>query len=155
MRLYRLSQQNNQNPILLSILLLGRLIHLVRTSDRFIYCLPLFMCMKISKKELLMANSAFGGSLRSGSSIDYALDKQKNKRLGFYKKLAYLVRAIIVDHPFTDGNKSTALYVGFVFAEKNKKHIDIDNFLHQIVTIAKKNITDIRQIEWRLKNAIK
>jgi len=111
--------------------------------------------MKISKKDLLRINMGFGGSLGSSSSIDYAIDMQQNKKLGPYKKLAYLWRAILVDHPFSDGNKRIAAFVAFAFADEHKKQVDRDLLLHQIVSIAKKNITDIRQIELRLKNAIR
>ncbi len=113
------------------------------------------MCMKISKKDLLRINHGFGGNLRSSSSIDYAIDKQINKKLGSYKKLAYLFRAILVDHPFSDGNKRTAAFFALAFAEENKKQVDRDLLLHHIISIAKKNIINIRQIEWRLKNAIR
>jgi prophage maintenance system killer protein len=110
--------------------------------------------MKISKKDLLRINEGFGGNLRSGSSLDYALDTQRNKRLGPYKKLAYLFRAILVDHPFSDGNKRTAAFVASVFAEEYVKIANRALLVHHIVSIAKQNITNIRQIEWRLKNAI-
>ncbi len=113
------------------------------------------MCMKIDKEDLLRINKGFLGGLRSDSSIEYAIDQQKNKKIGPYKKLAYLWRAILVDYPFTDGNKRTATFLAFVFAEKNKKQADKDLLLHHIVSIAKNNITDIRKIERRLKNAIK
>ncbi len=113
------------------------------------------MCMKISKEELLRINLGFGGNLRSGSSIDFALEKLKDNKLGPYKKLAYLIRAIIVDHPFSDGNKRTAMFFCFSFAEENNKYVDRELLLHQIISIAKKNIQNIRNIEWRLKNAIR
>jgi len=111
--------------------------------------------MEIGKKDLLRINHGFGGGLRSDSSIDFAIAKQKNKQLGPYKKLAYLWRAILVDHPFTDGNKRTATFVAFAFAEEEKKQVDRDLLLHHATAIAKKNITDIRKIERRLKNAIR
>ena len=113
------------------------------------------MCMKISKIDLLRINHGFGGNLRSSSSIDYAIDKQDNKKLGPYKRLAYLFRAILVDHPFSDGNKRIAAFIALAFAEENHKQVDRDLLLHHIVAIAKKNITNIRQIEWRLKTCIK
>lgn len=113
------------------------------------------MCMNISKKDLLSVNYGFRGNLRSGSSLDFALDKLENKRLGIYKKLAYLFRAILVDHPFSDGNKRTASFVAMSFADEFKKQIDKDLLLHHIVSIAKKNIHNIRNIEYRLKNAIR
>ena len=111
--------------------------------------------MKISKEELLRINKGFGGNLRSGSSLDYALDKLESKKLGPYKKAAYLLRAILVDHPFSDGNKRTAAYVALEFATEFNKEVNMDLLLHQIVSIAKQNIHDIKKIEWRLKNAIK
>ena len=111
--------------------------------------------MKIGKDELIRINNGFGGSLRNDASIDFAIDKQEDKKLGEYKKLAYLFRAILVDHPFTDGNKRTAAFVAYKFADECNKHIDEQLLTHQILSIAKENITNIRQIEWRLKNAIR
>lgn len=111
--------------------------------------------MKIDKEELLRVNKGFGGNLRSDSSLDFAIHMQENKKLGIYKKLAYLWRAILVDHPFVDGNKRTAAFLAFEFAEENNKQADRDLVVHHIVSIAKKNITNIRQIEYRLKNAIR
>ena len=113
------------------------------------------MCMKISKEDLLRINRGFGGNLRNSSSLDFAIEKQDDKKLGEYKKLAYLMRAIIVDHPFSDGNKRTAMYLALKFADDNKKQAERDLLLHQIISIARKNITNIRQIEWRIKNAIR
>ena len=117
--------------------------------------LPFFMCMKIGKKELLRINHGFGGNLRSESSIDYALDKLEDKKLGMYKKLAYLLRAILVDHPFSDGNKRTAAYISLKFATEFKKQVNTELLIHHLVSIAKQNIHDIRKIERRLKNALK
>jgi len=110
--------------------------------------------MEIGKEELLRINSGFEGNLRSDSSIDFALEMQKNTKLGEYKKLAYLLRAIIVDHPFSDGNKRTAMYLCLKFAEENKKQVDRDLLLHHVISIAKYNETEIRNIERRVKSAI-
>ena len=113
------------------------------------------MCMEISKEDLLRINSGFGGNLRSDSSIDFAIEKQGDNKLGEYKKLAYLWRAILVDHPFSDGNKRTATFFAINFAEENKKQIDRDLLVHHALSIAKNNITNIRQIAWRLENVIR
>lgn len=112
------------------------------------------MCMNISKKDLLRINKGFGGNLRSDSSIDFAIDMQENKKLGEYKKLAYLLRAILVDHPFSDGNKRTATFLVLDFAEQNKKQVEREALIQQIVSIARNNIIDIRNIEYRLKSCI-
>lgn len=116
------------------------------------------MCMDISniinKEDLLRINKGFGGNLRNDSSLDFAFEKMKNKRLGNYKKLSYLMRAILVDHPFSDGNKRTATFVCLAFANKQNKQINRELLVHHIVSIAKKNVNEIKNIEWRLKNAI-
>lgn len=111
--------------------------------------------MKISKEDLLRINHGFGGDLRSDSSLDFAFGIIENKKLGIYKKLAYLWRAILVDHPFSDGNKRTAAFAGFAFAEEYRKEVDRDLLLHHIVSISKNNIHNIKNIEYRIKNAIK
>ena len=113
------------------------------------------MCMKVSKEDLLRINQGFGGNLRSDSSLDYAIEMQKNSKLGDYKKLAYMLRAILVDHPFSDGNKRTAMFLCLNFAEENKKQVDRELLLEQIISIAKNNINEIRNIEWRLKTCIR
>ncbi|MBD3247421.1 hypothetical protein GF378_02265 [Candidatus Pacearchaeota archaeon] len=116
------------------------------------------MCMnigKITKKDLLRINQGFGGNLRSDSSLDFAFHRLENKKLGFYKKLSYLIRALLVDHPFSDGNKRTAAFVAIGFAQENNKEIDRELLIHHIVSISKNNIHKIRNIEWRMKNAIK
>ncbi|MBS3084039.1 Fic family protein [Candidatus Pacearchaeota archaeon] len=111
--------------------------------------------MKVRKEDIIRINKGFGGNISNESSLDFALRHQDNPKLGEYKKLAYLFRAILVDHPFTDGNKRTAMFLSLAFSEENNKTIDRDLLLHHILSIASKNITQIRVIEERLKNAIK
>lgn len=111
--------------------------------------------MNISKEDLLRINVGFGGGLRNDASLDFAFDVQGNNKLGVYKKLAYLLRAILVDHPFTDGNKRTAMFVVLAFANEHDKKVDRELLLHQIVSIAKRNITDIRNISDRLSSVVR
>lgn len=123
--------------------------------ERFKYKLIIFMCMKISKEDIIRINRGFGGHLRNDASLSFAVKMQENKKLGEYKKLAYLFRAVLVDHPFSDGNKRTTMFIAFAFAEENNKVTDRELLLHHIHSIASKNIINIRQIETRLKNAIR
>ncbi len=114
------------------------------------------MCMEISKEDLLRINEGFGGNLRSDSSLNFAIERINDKKLGFYTKLAYLWRAILVDYSFSDGNKRTAVFLAYGLAEENKKKvIDRELLVGHAISIAKNNITNIRQIVWRLKNAIR
>ncbi len=113
------------------------------------------MCMEIAKENLLRINAGFGGTLRSSSSLDFAIEMQKNKKIGHYKKLAYFFRAVLVDHPFSDGNKRTALFLAYAFANKFNKLVDRDLLIQQIISIAKNNVKEISLIERRIKNAIR
>ncbi len=111
--------------------------------------------MNISKEDIVRIAAGFDGVLRNSSSLEFALDKQKEVKLGPYKKLAYLLRAILVDHPFSDGNKKTAMFIALAFANEESRQPDRDLLLHHILSIASRNITQIRAIEERMKNAIK
>lgn len=110
--------------------------------------------MEINIEDLLRINKGFGGNLVKRGSLEYALDKLKDKKLGLYTKLAYLLRAILVDHPFSDGNKRTAMFFAFFFSDEQGKKIERDILAHQIMAIAKDNISDIRKIKRRLMTAI-
>ena len=123
--------------------------------EKFINNYTLSMCMDIDKIELLRINKGFGGNLRNDSSIDFAIDRSNDKRMGFYKKLAYLLRAILVDHPFSDGNKRTAAYISIKLAVENKKKVNQEMLIYQLTAIAKYNINDINKISRRIKNAIR
>ncbi|MBL7100660.1 MAG: Fic family protein [Nanoarchaeota archaeon] len=107
------------------------------------------------KKEIIKVNKKFGGHISRDSSLDYALSMQKHKKYGSYKKLAHIWRAILIDHPFTDGNKRTALWIAIKFAEGNKKKLHIQKLNKLIIKIAKKNIHSIAKIERSLRNAIR
>jgi|SRR3989344_4294977 len=113
------------------------------------------MCMEMVKENLLRINAGFGGILRSSSSLDFAIEMQKNKKIGNYKKLAYLFRAILVDPPFSDGNKRTALFLVYAFAKEFNKSVDRDLLIQQIISIAKNNVKEISLIERRIKNAVR
>ena len=113
------------------------------------------MRMNISKDDLLRINIGFGGGLRNDSSLDFAFDMQRDGKLGAVKRLAYLLRAILVDYPFTDGNKRTAMFVVLAFANEHDRKVDRELLLHQVVSIARKNITDIRNIADRVNGAMR
>ncbi|MDP2906949.1 MAG: Fic family protein [Nanoarchaeota archaeon] len=114
-----------------------------------------FVKIEFTKKELIETNKEFGGNISREGSLEYALSAQKHKKYGDYKKLAYLWRAILIDHPFTDGNKRTALWASLKFAEKNNKKADTDKLNKLIIKIAKENIHNIAKIERSLRNAIR
>ena len=111
--------------------------------------------MELTKKELIEVNKKFGGNVSRDGSLDYALSAQKHKKYGDYKKLAYIWRAILVDHPFTDGNKRTALWAAIRLAEEKGKKANTDKLNKLVIKIAKENIHSIAKIERSLRNAIR
>lgn len=111
--------------------------------------------MEFIKEDLIEVNKEFGGNISRDGSLDYALSAQKHKKYGDYKKLAYLWRAILIDHPFSDGNKRTALWAAIKFAEEKNKKADTEKLNKLIIKIAKENIHSIAKIERSLRNAIR
>ena len=110
--------------------------------------------MEFVKKELEEINKKFSGSILRGGSLEHALSIQKHKKYGKYKKMAYIWRAILVDHPFTGGNKRTALWAALKFTEGMGKKPDTNKLNRLIIKISTRNITSIAKIERMLRNAI-
>jgi len=109
----------------------------------------------VTKEQIHMINEKYGGSLRSDAEIETALDLGKGKSV--YRKIAYLWKAILVGHPFTDGNKRTALIVALAVLEKCNIELDEmkkENIVSEITKIAKENITDINRIERLVRYAV-
>ena len=102
-----------------------------------------------------MINEQYGGDLRSDAEIETALSLGKGKNI--YRKISYLLRAILVGHPFTDGNKRTALMVTFAILENCHMKIEAgceERIVSEITKIAKENITDISRIERLVRYAV-
>ena len=100
--------------------------------------------------EIVRINRKHGGSLINKSSLDFAVDKA-NREENIWKSNAHLVRGIIVNHAFLDGNKSTASEIILKrFARKNIR-CNKTLFSRGIIDIAKKNEGNINKITRRLK----
>ena len=110
--------------------------------------------MKFAKDELEAANREFGGHIARDSSLEFALSMQEHRKYGDYRKLAYIWRAILIDHPFTDGNKRTALWAALKFAEGSGKKPDTSKLNRAIIKIASRNITSIAKIERMIRHAL-
>ena len=104
--------------------------------------------MDITPEEAIEVNKKFGGHLRSDSSIRFAASHATYTKSN-YRKAAIWIRAIAVDHPFSDANKRTALYaIG--------RHICIQDEIKMgdaIIAIARQNIASIDKIIEILKNS--
>ncbi|MEW6063466.1 MAG: hypothetical protein AB1571_03820 [Nanoarchaeota archaeon] len=109
----------------------------------------------ITESGLVEINKKFDkGIISNRSSLNFALSSLNNTK-DWIKQLSYLVRAILVDHIFQEGNKRTAAAVIIYFFEANKVAYDGYKIDKIIFEIAKKNIKNIEGIRRKLKDAIR
>jgi prophage maintenance system killer protein len=98
-------------------------------------------------KELEKINKKLepGSSVKNLGSLEFAAE-HATRTNDWTKQLAYLLRAIVVDHVFEDGNKRTAAYLIFKFFEENNITINSQKVDNLIIKIASENIIDIEKI---------
>lgn len=114
----------------------------------------MIMFEKISVKDMVMINRNFAdGTIVNKSSLLFALE-QANNSGSWLRACAYLVRAVLIDHTFDEGNKRTSagIIVGFFQDQQLAFHPEI--VAETITVILKKNITSITTIERLIKYAI-
>jgi prophage maintenance system killer protein len=109
--------------------------------------------MLLSKKSIISINEHFdNGHVINEGSLDFAINEAR-KSENWLKSLAILVREILIDHIFEDGNKRTAAAVIIAWLEIENLHYNADKINQLIVKILKKNITNINEIMELIKNA--
>ena len=107
----------------------------------------------ITKEDIINLNKEFDkGKLVNESSLDFAFSNFKHTK-DWTKQLAYLVRAILIDHVFEEGNKRTSSALIIILLEIQKIDYDPISVDEIIIEILKKNITDINKIRRMIKNA--
>lgn len=113
------------------------------------------MTILINKKDLIGINKEIGenGELHNKGSLEYALSIIKHKKSWLYE-LSYLLRSLLVDHAFKDGNKRTALMIMVTYLKDKNIDYNKDDLSRIIWNISKKNITDINKIGRLIKSAI-
>lgn len=111
--------------------------------------------MLINKKDIIGINKDVGcnGVFSNESSLDFALSIVKQKKSWLFE-LSYLVRSLLVDHVFQDGNKRTAATVISSFLEEKNLDYDKESIIKIILQISKKNISDVNKIMRLIKNVI-
>ena len=109
----------------------------------------------LTKKDIISLNKEFDeGHLHNESSLDFALD-YASKTSNWTKALAYLTRAILIDHVFEEGNKRTVALLIKTTAEHEGHLTYDDKVVRLIIEILKRNLTRINEIEEMIKDAIK
>ena len=103
--------------------------------------------MKILVSELEKINREFepASRLKNPGSLEFAAE-HASRTADWRKQLAYLLRAILVDHAFEDGNKRTAAYLVTYVMEQNKAMHNDDKVKKLVIKIAAENITNINKI---------
>ena len=109
----------------------------------------------LTNKDLVEINKRFDkGVIINKSSLDFAIKSVESTK-DWVTQAALLLRAILIDHIFEEGNKRTALAVLLTYFESNKKAYDIYKVEKAIITTITKNITSIENIRKMIKNAVR
>ncbi len=105
-------------------------------------------------EELTAINKKFSnGHIISKSSLEFAESAIKRTK-NWQEQAAYIIRAIVADHPFEDGNKRTAAAYLAGILETYKISYDPFKIDKLVVTLAK-DTKDIDKIRRMIKNAIR
>ncbi|MEK6907390.1 MAG: hypothetical protein AABW45_02585 [Nanoarchaeota archaeon] len=108
----------------------------------------------LSKKAIIDLNKEFDvGKVINEGSLDFAISNA-NTTKDWIKQLAYLTRAIVIDHIFSEGNKRSAAALIIGALEERKLAYNPYKVDSLIITIIKKNITNINQIRRMIKDVI-
>ncbi len=93
------------------------------------------------------------GSFANEASLDFALSVLKERKSWLFN-LSYLVRSILMDHVFRDGNKRTALLLIQMVLDEQDLVGDKQKLYVGIITLIKKNVTNTNKIMRVIKNGI-
>lgn len=105
-------------------------------------------------EELITINKKFSsGNIISDSSIDFAESAVKRTK-NWQEQAAYIIRALVIDHPFEDGNKRTA--AAYLTGLLETYRIPYDPFkIDKLVLTLAKSTKSIDKIRRMIKNAIR
>ena len=106
-------------------------------------------------KDIIRLNQEIGenGHLIKRSGNEFELDRI-HKEKSWLRQAAMIVRALICDHAFQDGNKRTALMFAIGMFEIEGWEYDPQILVNSVHAVSRKNIVDISKIERLLKNAL-
>jgi prophage maintenance system killer protein len=112
------------------------------------------MIIALTKKDVITVNQQFSnGNFNNESSLDFALSNFKEDT-SWTKQLAYLTRAILIDHVFEEGNKRTTCALILAFAEINSYNLHEKAAISIVTKTVLKNIISIRTIQEMIEDAI-
>ena len=101
--------------------------------------------------DIVKINAQFDGNLRNTGRLEFAISAGRDKPS--IRKLALLWKAILIDHPFDNGNKRTAEIITRKYARVKNYAIDAEKLVKEVIDVSKNNITDLQKIERRIRYA--
>ena len=103
--------------------------------------------------ELVEINKKFSsGTVVNNGSLDFALSAAF-KGKDWQEQLAFIIRALLCDHVFEDGNKRTAAAYVMAILENFKYRYDPFKIDQLVLKVAKNNVSDIKKIRRMIANA--
>jgi len=103
------------------------------------------------EERIIRINKRFGGRLEHPSNLMFDIEQAKRIANNPFKRNAYVIRGIVIGHPFSDANKRTATYfVTQEFKMQNYKY-DEEMIVRGIKRIAEKGTNKIPIIEGKLR----
>lgn len=104
-------------------------------------------------RKLADTNKKFStGAIVNRGSLEFALSaaiKSKN----WQEQVSYVIRALLCDHVFEDGNKRTAAAYLISVLEEFKYRYDPFKIDRMVLKIAKNNTSDVKRIRRMIQNA--
>lgn len=108
----------------------------------------------LTLNDLIEINKEFDkGKIINKSGLEFAMD-EANRSKDWITQLAYLIRGIVADHAFEEGNKRTGAAILMAYCMAHKKEYDLYKVDRIIRDLAQKKVTDISKIRRMIKNAI-
>jgi len=111
--------------------------------------------MDVSVWEIIEINRLLGGELLRDRSLTGAAKSCKGK--GLYRRIALMVRAILVAHPFSSMKKCTAFNTAVLALKRNQVFVgdDVkDRLAKEVFKISKHRHTSIKCIERGIRYAV-
>lgn len=93
------------------------------------------------------------GKVVNKNSLEFAVSSAQTTK-DWITQLAYMLRAVVVDHVFEEGNKRTGAALVIAYCKMHKKAYDLYKVDLLIRDLVVKRIVDIGQIRRKIKHAI-
>ena len=104
-------------------------------------------------QKLVQVNKNFSnGAIMNKSSLEFAISSAYKSK-DWQEELTFVVRALLCDHIFMDGNKRTAAAYIIAVLEEFKCKYDPFKIDRLVLKIVKMNITNVKTIRRMIENA--